>query len=38
MLEHLCRKAGLPPGSWKENAQLYTFQAMVFKESDLNNN
>jgi len=35
MLDHLCRKAGLSPGSWKEGAQLYTFQALVFKESDL---
>jgi AmmeMemoRadiSam system protein B/AmmeMemoRadiSam system protein A len=34
MLEHLCRKAGLPPGSWKEGAQLLTFQAIVFSEAD----
>jgi hypothetical protein len=34
MLEHLCRKAGLPPGSWKEGAQLLTFQAIVFSDAD----
>jgi AmmeMemoRadiSam system protein B/AmmeMemoRadiSam system protein A len=34
MLEHLCRKAGLLPGSWKEGAQLFTFQAIVFSEAD----
>jgi hypothetical protein len=34
MLEHLCLKAGLPPGSWKEGAQLLTFQAVVFSETD----
>jgi hypothetical protein len=34
MLEHLCHKAGLPPGSWKEGAQLLTFQAIVFSEAD----
>jgi len=33
-LEHLCRKAGLPPGAWRQKAQLFTFQARVFKESD----
>jgi AmmeMemoRadiSam system protein A len=35
MLEQLCRKAGLPAGSWREGAQLFTFQAEVFGESDL---
>jgi len=35
MLDQLCRKAGLPAGSWKEGAQLYTFQADVFSESEL---
>ena len=34
MLEHLCYKAGLPPGSWKEGAELLTFQAIVFGEAD----
>jgi hypothetical protein len=34
MLEHLCLKAGLPPGSWREGAQLLTFQAVVFGEAD----
>lgn len=33
LLEHLCRKAGLASGSWKKNADLYTFQAIVFSES-----
>jgi hypothetical protein len=34
MLEHLCRKAGLAPGSWREGAELLTFQAIVFSEAD----
>jgi AmmeMemoRadiSam system protein B/AmmeMemoRadiSam system protein A len=34
MLEHLCRKAGLLPGSWKEGSELLTFQAIVFSEAD----
>jgi AmmeMemoRadiSam system protein B/AmmeMemoRadiSam system protein A len=34
MLEHLCAKAGLAPGSWKTGAVFYTFQATVFSESD----
>jgi len=33
-LDQLCRKAGLPKGSWKKDAQLFTFQAKVFSESD----
>ena len=33
MLDHLCRKAGLPAGSWRQNAELSTFQAIVFSES-----
>jgi AmmeMemoRadiSam system protein B/AmmeMemoRadiSam system protein A len=33
MLDRLCRKAGLPEGSWREGADLYTFQAEVFNES-----
>ena len=32
MLEHLCRKAGLPAGSWKDGARLSTFRAQVFQE------
>jgi len=32
-LEHVCIKAGLPPGSWKDpNAQLYAFEGLVFGE------
>ena len=34
MLEHLCRKAGLPAGAWKEGAGLMTFQATVFSEHE----
>ena len=34
MLDNLCAKAGLPPGSWKQGAQLSTFQAVVFSEAD----
>jgi len=33
MLDNLCLKAGLTAGSWKEGAQLSTFQAVVFSES-----
>jgi AmmeMemoRadiSam system protein A len=36
MLEQLCRKAGLPPGSWKEDARLLIFQAEVFRKSESN--
>ncbi len=35
MLNHLCIKAGLSPGCWKKGANFFTFQAMVFSESDL---
>ena len=31
-LDHLCLKAGLPRGSWREGAELFTFQADVFHE------
>jgi len=34
MLEQLCRKAGLPPDCWREGAELHTYQAEVFRESD----
>lgn len=34
MLENLCRKAGLPRGSWKEGARFSTFQAVVFAEPE----
>jgi len=33
-LEQTCRKAGLPPDSWKD-ARLYRFTAQVFSESEL---
>lgn len=35
MLSHLSRKAGLSSDSWKEDAEFYTFQAVVFSESEL---
>lgn len=35
MLDELCLKAGLPPGSWKNGARLLTFQAEVFSETDI---
>jgi len=32
-LNQICRKAGLPPGSWREaGVELYRFQAQVFSE------
>ncbi|MBW2090895.1 MAG: AmmeMemoRadiSam system protein A, partial [Deltaproteobacteria bacterium] len=34
MLNHLCRKAGLSSNCWGKGAQIFTFQAVVFKESD----
>ncbi len=33
-LDNLCRKAGLTKGSWREGAELYTFQAEVFHEGE----
>ncbi len=36
MLNHLCKKAGLPTDSWKNGAHLFTFQAVVFGESHVN--
>jgi AmmeMemoRadiSam system protein A len=32
MLDHLCRKAGLPTGCWKEGASFSVYQAEVFGE------
>jgi len=34
LLDNLCLKAGLAAGSWKKGAQLSTFQAVVFSESE----
>ena len=31
-LEQTCLKAGLPPGAWKQGAELYSFTAQVFGE------
>jgi hypothetical protein len=33
LLEHLCRKAGLPADAWKSGARLWTFQSLHFRES-----
>jgi len=36
-LEGICIKAGQPPGSWKDPSnRIYTFQAEVFSEKDIN--
>lgn len=35
MMEALCRKAGLPPGDWRQGAELFTFQTESFSESKL---
>jgi MEMO1 family protein len=34
LLDNLCLKAGLTTGSWKAGAQLSTFQAIMFSESE----
>jgi MEMO1 family protein len=34
LLDNLCRKAGLQAGEWKQDAQLSTFQAEIFDESE----
>jgi AmmeMemoRadiSam system protein B/AmmeMemoRadiSam system protein A len=34
MLDQLCRKAGLPAGGWRQGAELFTFQAVVFSEPE----
>jgi AmmeMemoRadiSam system protein A len=34
-LEQTCGKAGLPKNAWKENIELYAFEAQVFSEADL---
>ena len=31
-MEQLCRKAGLPRGAWRENAELYVYATQVFGE------
>ncbi|PKN37193.1 MAG: hypothetical protein CVU62_11355 [Deltaproteobacteria bacterium HGW-Deltaproteobacteria-2] len=35
LLDNLCRKSGLEKGCWKKDAQLSTFQAIVFSESEI---
>ena len=32
MLDNLCRKAGLASDCWKQDAEFYTFQAIIFSE------
>ena len=34
LLEHLCRKAGLPADAWRSGARFWTFQSLHFRESD----
>jgi AmmeMemoRadiSam system protein A len=34
-LEQTCRKAGLPPDAWKQDAVLHAFTAEVFADDDL---
>ena len=34
-LDQTCVKAGLPKGSWRQDAKLSGFEAQVFSESDL---
>jgi AMMECR1 domain-containing protein len=34
LLDNLCKKAGLQAGDWKQDAQLSTFRAEVFDESE----
>ncbi len=34
LLENLCQKAGLPADAWNKDAQLFVFQAVVFKEAE----
>lgn len=34
LLDELCLKAGLAPGSWRKGASLYCFQSTKFQESD----
>ncbi|UCE19438.1 MAG: AmmeMemoRadiSam system protein B [Gemmatimonadota bacterium] len=31
-MEHLCRKAGLPSGAWRDGAELYVYATQVFGE------
>ena len=34
-LDNLCKKAGLEDGCWQDDAELFTFQAVVFQESEM---
>jgi AmmeMemoRadiSam system protein A len=34
LLDHACRKAGLPPGAWREGATVSIFEAEVFGDRD----
>ncbi|GAF71771.1 unnamed protein product, partial [marine sediment metagenome] len=33
-MEHLCRKAGLPRGAWREGADFYVYRTQVFGEEE----
>lgn len=34
-LDHVCQKAGLPPGAWKDpEAHLYAFEGLIFGEKE----
>ena len=33
-LDATCRKAGLPPGAWREHARLFRFEAVHFSEDE----
>ncbi|MBT1071839.1 AmmeMemoRadiSam system protein A [Pelotalea chapellei] len=34
-LNHTCIKAGLPENTWKKECEIYTFTAMVFRETNI---
>lgn len=34
-LEQTCRKAGLPRDAWRRGAQIFTFEAEIFSETDV---
>jgi AMMECR1 domain-containing protein len=33
-LDHVCLKAGLKRGSWRDGGEIFTFRANVFGEAD----
>jgi len=34
-LDHTCLKAGLPPGCWRSEAEIYIFSAEIFSEKEV---